>query len=464
MLHEAWAALQGPADDPRTLEVTGGAGAGGLAAPLAGPLATGELAVASAGAALLAAAELAEARGGARPVVAVDAAHVAVAFTSERHVRVDGGSAGAAMDPLSAFLPTADGWIRLHGNYPHHRAAVLRALGHPVDGAAGVPALVAARPGVALEDAVVAAGGCAAALRDPASWLAGDQGAALEGRGLLDFEPGVPRVTPPLSAPPSGATAAQPAAGLRILDLTRVIAGPVGTRVLAALGAQVLRVDAPLHAELPLQWLDTGPGKRSAHLQLRSRPDRERLHRLLDDTDVLITGYRPGSLDPFGLSPDVLAEKHPHLCTVSLSAWGDSGPWRGRRGFDSLVQSATGIASVASADGGVTPGVLPAQALDHGTGYLIAAAALRALTLRAREQRASHARVALARTAMWLLQHGDAVARSAPELPPAASFSTAPASPLGVVTVVRPPGTLDGEPLGWSAGPVVPGSDAPYWH
>lgn len=463
MLGEAWTALDGDVDAVATLTVTGGIGMDGMSAPLAGPLASGALAVATVGAALLAAAELAEARTGTRPAVTLDAAHVALAFTSERHVRLDGAPAGDPLDPLSAFLPTADGWIRLHGNYPHHRAALMRALGHPADGAAGVPAAVATLPGEALESAVIAAGGCAAAMRDPAAWRASGQGAALIAGGLLDFEPGVARTTPPLVPLLGASSPGRPAAGLRVLDLTRVIAGPVGTRYLAALGADVLRIDAPLQAELPLLWIDTGPGKRSAHLQLRSRPDRERLHRLLDDTDVLITGYRPGSLDPFGLSPDVLAEKHPHLCTVSLSAWGERGPWRARRGFDSLVQSATGVATLASPDGGLTPGVLPAQALDHGTGYLVAAAALRALALRAREQRASHARVALARTAMWLLLHGDGVDRATPVLPPVDDYCTALASPLGEVTIVRPPGALDDVAPAWATGPAVPGIDSPYW-
>lgn len=462
MLEHAWAALGGAAARAGTLTVTGGAGPDGRAAPLGGPLATGELATATAGAALLAAAELAQARTGTRPAAALDAAHVAVAFTSERHVRCDGASPGTPFDPLSAFLPSADGWVRLHANYPHHRAALMRALGHPRAAGAGVPAAVAQRTGAELEAALAAAGGCAAAVRDAAAWAAEDAGAALAGRPLLDLEPGLAGAAPELPPPPDGAGPARPAAGLRVLDLTRVIAGPVGTRLLAALGADVLRVDAPRHAELAPAWLDTGPGRRSAHLQLRDRPDRERLHRLLDDADVLIMGYRPGALDRFGLGADALAEQHPQLCTVTLSAWGERGPWRGRRGFDSLVQAATGIAAACAPQDGGRPGALPAQALDHGTGYLIAAAALRALTLRAREQRASHARLALARTATWLLEQGRADDAAA-AIPAPDRYRTVLPSALGEVGVVRPPGTLDGLPLGWATGPAAPGADAPYW-
>ncbi len=457
MLADAWRALGGDADHLDALRITGGDDG---AAPLGGLAATGALATATAGAALVAAAELAQARTGARPDVALDAAHVAAAFTSERHVELDGASPGSAFDPLSAFLPVRDGWIRLHANYPHHRAAVMRALGHPRDGADGVAAAVAERDGEELETAIVNAGGCAAVVRDADTWRAHPAGAATTGGGLLDLEQGVAGIVAPL---PPWTGGPGPMAGLRVLDLTRVIAGPVGTRTLAALGAQVLRIDAPLMAELPLVWIDAGSGRRSAHLQLRNRPDRERLHRLLDDTDVLVTGYRPGALDVFGLSRDTLAEKHPHLCTVTLSAWGQTGPWATRRGFDSLVQAASGIAITASPDGGVTPGALSAQALDHGTGQLVAAAAMRVLSLRERDRRASHVRVALARTAAWLLDQDTAAGAGIRPPGDVSEYLDTLASPLGTIRVIRPPGTLDGRPLGWASGPPVPGADAPYW-
>jgi crotonobetainyl-CoA:carnitine CoA-transferase CaiB-like acyl-CoA transferase len=466
MLEQAWAALEGDPDRPAGLTVTGGFGADGRATPLGGSAAAvGELASATAGAALLAAADLAEARGLGRAGgvgVALDAAHVAAAFTSERHVTLDGVTPGPTFDPLSAFMATRDGWIRLHANYPHHRAALVRALGHPRDGAAGVPAAVAERGAEELEAAVVNAGGCAAALRDRDAWRASEPG-AVAAAGLLDFEPGVAHSVRGLPPVPDGTGPERPMAGLRVLDLTRVIAGPVGTRTLAALGAQVLRVDPPLMAELPLLWIDGGVGKRSVHLQLRNRPDRERLHRLLDDTDVLVTGYRVGALDPFGLSRETLEEKHPHLCTVRLSAWGAHGPWAARRGFDSLVQSATGIALQVSPDGGLTPGTLPAQALDHGTGQLIAAAALRALTLRARDGRPCHVRVALARTATWLLDQEPPRQAGAPMPAEVGAYMDDLESPLGAVRCVRPPGTIDGRPLRWATGPAIPGADAPYW-
>jgi len=232
-----------------------------------------------------------------------------------------------------------------------------------------------------------------------------------------------------------------------VLDLTRVIAGPVAGRTLAALGADVLRIDPPDLPELPAAHLDTGPGKRTALLDLA---DAERREALLAGADVLLTGYRPGSLGPFGL------EDQPHLVHVSLSAWGTSGPWAGRRGFDSLVQVATGIAAACAAPDG-TPGVLPAQALDHGTGHLMAAAALRGLAARERGQAVPAARLSLARTAAELLARprtAEPAGRPDPD-----RFRVS----FGDVSLIGPPGALGGEPLRWAHGPRPLGGDEPTW-
>jgi crotonobetainyl-CoA:carnitine CoA-transferase CaiB-like acyl-CoA transferase len=238
-----------------------------------------------------------------------------------------------------------------------------------------------------------------------------------------------------------------------VLDLTRVIAGPVAGRTLAALGAEVLRVDPPGLAELPAAHLDTGPGKRSALLDLGDAGRREAL---LAGADVLLTGYRPGALARFGLGAAELAERHPRLVHVSLSAWGTAGPWAQRRGFDSLVQVATGIAAAcAAADG--TPGVLPAQALDHGTGHLMAAAALRGLAARERGEPVPAAGFALARTAADLLARPRGVGGAA--APDPERFRVA----FGELELISPPGTLDGVPLRWAFGPRPLGGDPPAW-
>jgi crotonobetainyl-CoA:carnitine CoA-transferase CaiB-like acyl-CoA transferase len=244
---------------------------------------------------------------------------------------------------------------------------------------------------------------------------------------------------------------------VRVLDLTRVIAGPVAGRTLAAMGAEVLRIDPPSLPEDPAIHLDTGPGKRTAVLDLAERRSRESL---LAGADVILSGYRPGALARFGLRSDQLAARHPHLVQVSLSAWGTRGPWGARRGFDSLVQAAAGIAlECAAADG--SPGALPAQALDHATGHLIAALALRGLARRIRGDRVPAARLALARTAATLL--------AAPRPSPTATDATGRADPdrhrvtFGELSLIAPPGTLDGRPLAWPHGPRALGSDPPAW-
>lgn len=371
----------------------------------------------------------------------------AASFTSERHLRLDGNPVGPGFAPLSTWLRTTDGWLRSHANYPHHRAALLTALGVSDDDLDRARVAAAQHRAEELEQAIFAAGGCAGALRDRAAWEAHRQGRALAGRGLLELDE-TAAGAPPLDALAPGAL---PASGVRVLDLTRVIAGPVAGRTLAALGADVLRVDAPGAIELEGSALDGGPGKRWARLDLRTRDGAAAVDALLGQADVIIEGYRPGALDQLGFGQRELARRHPHLVTASLSAWGEVGPWGGRRGFDSLVQSASGIAAACTAPGAENPGALPAQALDHGTGHLIAAAVLRGLANRAGSGRPLRARFALARTAAWLLEmpRADVAPGRAP--PDPAPFLIDLPFGARTLTVVSPPGELDGRPLRWDA-------------
>ncbi|WP_333738954.1 CoA transferase, partial [Streptomyces sp. IBSBF 2806] len=390
----AWSALGG---DPALLgRVSAVVHEGALPARLPAR----DLARACVGACALAGAELGARRAGlARtPAVRVDDHAVAGAFVSERLLLVD-GRAPVLFAPLSRFWRTADGWVRTHANYPHHRERLLHALGLPADAdPAAVESVFAECAALDVEDAVYAAGGLAVALRTPAEWAAHAQSAAIAARPLVErgrLDAARARTFAPLGGAPL-----LPAAGLRVLDLTRVLAGPVATRTLALLGADVLRVDTPRLPELVDQHADTGFGKRSALLDLTA--DRRAFEELLAAADVVVTGYRPGALDRFGLSPEALAERRPGLVVAQVSAWGAYGPWSARRGFDSLVQVATGIAVT---EGSVErPGALPAQALDHGTGYLLAAAVLRALTEQSYEGGSRFVRLALARTAAWLTE------------------------------------------------------------
>ncbi|MHA7262586.1 CoA transferase [Arthrobacter sp. TMN-37] len=254
----------------------------------------------------------------------------------------------------------------------------------------------------------------------------------------------------------AGATAAAPLTGLRVLDLTRVIAGPVATRTLALLGADVLRIDNPNIPEMPVQHLDTGAGKRSALLDLSLPADRRTFRRLLEDAHAVVTGYRPGALDRFGLAPEALAGAHPGIIVARLSAWGGTGPWARRRGFDSIVQAVSGIAMRESADG-VRPGVLPAQALDHAAGYLLAGAVLSALRRQQDDGGTWLLDSSLAAVAAGLLQD------HRPLLPPVEPGPlTVAVSPEGI-TAALPAVAYDDGPEDWPF-PARPwGADPPEW-
>ncbi|MGW7614849.1 CoA transferase [Streptomyces antimycoticus] len=450
----AWTALGG---DPALLgNVAYRAVSGGLPARL--PVA--ELARATVGVCSLAAAELGARRsGGAVPEVRVDEGAVATAFVSERHLRIDGRKP-TNFAPLSGFWRAADGWVRTHANYPHHRARLLAALGLSGDsGPDELAAALAGRPARAIQETVYAGGGLAVAVAEP-----GEGEIPLGGLPLIESRwigEGAPRPRPLPEA-------ALPASGVRVLDLTRVIAGPVATRTLALLGADVLRIDSPGLPEDPDAHADTGFGKRSAALDLGAPGGRRTLEALLADADVVVTGYRPGALDRFGLAPDALLERHPGLIVAQLCAWGWSGPWVGRRGFDSLVQAATGIAAIeAKADADGHPGVLPAQALDHGTGYLLAAGVLRGLTERQEVGGGGHLRLSLAGTASWLLRGIAPVRRDdGPAYDPAPWLAET-VSGLGTLRyacspIAFPDGSVDGPP-DWARPPGRLGVDAPRW-
>ncbi|MFJ2952824.1 CoA transferase [Streptomyces sp. NPDC087226] len=414
------------------------------------------------GACALAAAELAALRtgGGEVPAVRVDDGAVATAFVSERHLLVD-GRAPESFAPLSRFWRTADGWVRTHANYPHHRARLLAALGAPDDPEAVAEVLARARAHE-VEEAVYGAGGLAVALRTPSEWAAHPQGVAVASRPLVErarLDSAPARVLAPVGRNPLS-----PAAGLRVLDLTRVIAGPVATRTLALLGADVLRLDAPGLPELEDQHADTGFGKRSALLDLAAG-GREVFEELLAAADVVVTGYRPGALERFGLSAEALAARRPGVVVAQLSAWGADGPWGGRRGFDSLVQVGTGIAVVEggldSASSSARPGVLPAQALDHGSGYLLAAGVLRAVGEQVSVGGSRVVRVALARTAGWLLAgSGDVGVRGDV---PVGRWLAERDSPLGRLRYALSPVVFEGGPRDWARAPGRWGADSARW-
>jgi hypothetical protein len=368
------------------------------------------LATASVAAATLAAAEYLAARNGS-PVAAVrvDSRAACAAFAAEALFTPVGWSLPDAWDPIAGNYRARDGWIRLHTNYASHRAAVTRLL--KVDDRDAVRAAVSHWKAADLESAVVAAGGCAAAMHDRDSWLASVPGAASAAAPALS----VTERPPAGAAPEPGSRGAaartegpsmRPYAGVRVLDLTRVIAGPIGTRFLAAYGADVLRIDPPGFAEVPAVLPETTAGKRTAAVDLTTPAGRAAFERLVAGADVLVTGLRADALGRLGYDDAALTALNPALIITSHNAYGWDGPWRDRRGFDSLAQMSCGIAAAgAVAAGADKPVPLPVQALDHATGYLLAAAVGRALTSRLTCGTVSRVRASLAGTAnlLWSL-------------------------------------------------------------
>jgi len=400
-----------------------------------GPYRVVELAATCVAMATTAAHALLTLRGGSPTPFTVHTGHAAEAFRSERHTRVVGEEPKPLWAPLSGDYQAADGWVRLHANYPHHAVAIRRALGDDP-----TPA-VARRTAVEVEELVLAEGGAAAAMRTREDWLTTGPGAAIREEPLVAVE----KIG---EAPPKPFDPADvPLAGVRVLDLTHVIAGPVCGRVLAAHGADVLHVTPPRWPVLLDLVRDTDFGKSQCTTGLG-----DELRALAAGADVFVQSFRPGSLARKGFGPEDLAARNPGIVVVSLSAYGHTGPWRERRGFDSLVQMSTGIAAHAGLD---RPRPLPAQALDHGTGWLAAHAVMTTLLRRATEGGSWHLRLSLARTAEYLHDLGrqDEVSEVDPT-----PFLTETDSDFGRLTHIRVP-HASVEP----AGPREPGRDPATW-
>lgn len=390
---------------------------------------------------------------GSANAASVTAPVVAAAFDSSALLRV-AGEVGAGFAKYSGFFRTRDGWIRTHANYPHHERALLDAL--KLQNAEQIPEALRELDALDAESVLSAAGAIAAAVRTREQWLATEAGSAACTGDWASFELGEAVVDRTWHY---SSTAHRPLVGLRVLDFTRVIAGPTASRTLAAWGADVLRVDPPQMPELLGQYIDTGFGKRSTLLNLREREHAKAAHRLAAEADVILLGYRPGALGSLGFSAQELRERYPHLVILELNAWGAQGPWGQRRGFDSIVQAASGISHLYRTAQGA-PGALPVQALDHATGYGVAAAAVALVRQRAINGQAGIARFSLARTATELIdQPVPVVLPKTLEAPRLRTIS----SVYGTLRYATPPFNMYGEPLDYVGPPPAYGKNEPGW-
>lgn len=446
LLKEIWGTVQGDASATDQLSFVG-------QGSLPSYFAVTELAAASMGASGLALAELTQNLG-----VVIDRRLASLWFNKTI------SPVGWKIPPEPALGPadyrTQDGWIRLHTNAPHHRDAALRVLGVPEIPEA-VAAAVSKWKTTELEAAMVGNGACAAEMRSWEEWQKHPQGLAVLAEPLLHWRHGS-KASPSSWAPSS----VRPLAGIKLLDMTRVLAGPAATRLLAGLGATVLRIDPPWWDE-PTGAPEMSLGKRCARLDLRETNDLERWRTLLSEADIFVHGYRSDALNALGVDAAQRQNIRPGLIDVSLDAYGFSGPWKQRRGFDSLVQMSMGIAEAGQRlSGSDKPFPLPVQALDHGTGYLLATAILRALTIRAETSMGSIVNGSLARTGALLMQTLDDKLIERPRLSPieAADWSDTPEmTQWGSAKRLKWPVTVTGVDMAWSPGSGALGRHRAAW-
>jgi hypothetical protein len=431
---------------------------------LASSFAVGTAAQVATAAAALAATEVGRVRNGLVQRVAVEMRHAALECSG--HFTVDGRQP-ELWDKLAGLYrcgPNGDaGWVRVHTNFAHHRDGLLRLLdlpeGEQTEHAAVAQALRSWRA-LDFEQAAAEAGLVVAALRSFDEWDAHPQRAAIAALPLVAIE----RIgdAPPLEWP-ALARSHRPLDGLKVLDLTRILAGPVGGRALAGYGADVMLVNSP-HLPNIAAIADTSRGKRSAFADLRSADDRAALFAVLSQAHVLVQGYRPGALAALGFAPEALAAQRPGLVQVSLSAYGDTGPWGDRRGFDSLVQAATGFnLAEAQAAGAAEPKALPVQILDMAAGLLIAWGAQVAMLRQQAEGGSWHVRVSLARTAQWLRELGRIADGDTAQRPDFTGLMQLSASGYGELNAVRHAAVFSHTPVAFDRPSVPPGTDALAW-
>jgi crotonobetainyl-CoA:carnitine CoA-transferase CaiB-like acyl-CoA transferase len=424
--------------------------------------AVGTAAQATIAAAALAAAEVWRRRTGNRQRLNVPMRDAAIEFRSERYLRIDGKPAPELWDKIAGLYRCGDGrWVRLHTNFPHHRDGVLKLLGCEHDRAA-VQRALDGWTADAFEEAAAQAGLVVTMTRSFAEWDATGQGRAVASLPAFSVE----RIgdAPPRPLPSGGD---RPLSGVRVLDLTRVIAGPVCGRTLAAHGADVLLVTGAHLPQMGPLVIDSGRGKLTTFIDLREQSGRETLRGLLRDADIFVQGFRPGAVTGNGFGPEEAARARPGIVYVSLCAYGHEGPWANRRGFDSLVQNANGMNHAeAEAAGSAQPKPLPAQTIDHASGYLMAFGAMAALARRASEGGSWHVRVSLAQTGHWIRGLGrvaDGLAVPDPGFDAVRDRLEEIASGFGRLTTVRHAAAMSETPPHWARPSMPLGTHAPEW-
>ncbi|MDB5399528.1 MAG: L-carnitine dehydratase/bile acid-inducible protein [Rhodopila sp.] len=414
----------------------------------------------------LAVADLWEQRTGRRQSVAVDVRQATASLRSAHYLKVGDGHVSAGRNPIMGVYPTKDGrWSYIHANFPNHRAVALKVLGCE-ENRESVTRAVATWNALDLEEAIIANKGAGGMVRSRAEWADHPQAAAIAALPLME----IIRIgdSAPEPLPPGN----RPLSGIRVVDVTRVLAGPTCARTLAEHGADVLKISAAHLPNLGYQEFDTGHGKLSTHLDLREQQNVDTLRDLVRQADVFSQGYRPGTLGARGLSPEELTEIRPGLVYVSLCAFGHTGPWASRRGFDTVVQTVSGItARQAEVVPGKTPGpqFYPVSAIDYCTGYLMATGTMIALQRRAEQGGSWLVRISLAQVGKWIVDLGEVPAAALTNIPAEFTneeldrWSMTTETPSGQLRHLRPAVQLSETPPHWSRPSVPLGYHPPVW-
>src|SRR3981081_2539340 len=439
---------------------------GGADPVLPTPFRIGAAGAATLAASGLAATELSQVRTGGGRRVTVELRQATAPLRSGRYLQLAGTDVSSERNTIMGFYPTRDGrWSYLHCNFPNHRAAALSVLGVAEDREA-VARAVATWNAADLEEAIIAAKGAGGMARTQAEWARHPQGAAVAALPLME----IIRIGD--SAPEPLPTGDRPLSGIRVVDLTRVLAGPTCARTLAEHGADVMKITGAHLPSLGYQEWDTGHGKLSAELDLRAPGDVDILRALVRKADVFSQGYRPGSLANRGLSPEELAAIRPGLVSVSLCAFSHAGPWASRRGFDTVVQTVSGM-TIRQAESipGKTPEpqFYPGSAIDYCTGYLMAFGAMVALARRTREGGSWLVRISLAQVGKWIRDLGEVPAAALGEIPAEFAtdelelWSTVRETPSGRPRHLKPAAEVAETPPDWGRPPGPPRYYRPGW-
>jgi crotonobetainyl-CoA:carnitine CoA-transferase CaiB-like acyl-CoA transferase len=430
------------------------------------PFRIGETSAAALAATGLAVADLWELRTGRSQEVAINTRQATASLRSGKYMRMDGMPVSTERNTVMGTYPAKNGrWSYLHCNFPNHRAAALEVLGVPEDRQA-VREAVSGWDALQLEEAIIAAKGAGGMVRTMAEWAQHPQAAAIASLPLLE----IIKIgdSPPEKLPEGD----RPLSGIRVLDLTRVLAGPTCARTLAEHGADVMKITGAHLPNIGYQEYDTGHGKLSAQLDLRQPEDVETLRGLVRETDVFSQGYRPGTLGQRGLSPEELAQLRPGLVYVSLCAFSHVGPWASRRGFDTVVQTVSGITHrQGEVFTGAEPGpqFYPVSAIDYLTGYLMAFGAMAALARRTREGGSWLVRISLAQTGRWLVGRGQVPEADLREVPgeftsqEIEDWTMTSDTPMGRLHHLRPTVQLSETPPRWARPSVPLGHHDPVW-